>query len=152
MPKQKITIGSILEININNQYYSYAQILKNSSVVFFDYKTTNKLGDFSNLEKAPILFILAVYNHVITRGRWKKVSKLKIREDCIVLPMKYIKDEISSSKYELYNPNTGEIIPSSKEECNGLERAAVWDAEHVESRILDFYNGVPNIWVEQIRN
>ena len=64
--------------------------------------------------------------------------------------MKFIQDSLNPSKFESYNPNTGEITPSTKEECIGLERAAVWEAEHVESRITDFFNSRENVWVKQL--
>lgn len=69
MVKQKITIGSILEIKICD-YYCYAQILGKASYAFFDFKSVNKLTDLSLLESSPVLFILAVYNHVVTKGKW----------------------------------------------------------------------------------
>ena len=46
--------------------------------------------------------------------------------------MKYIYHKFDKSQFELYNTNTGEITPSTKEECRGLERCAVWDKHHVE--------------------
>lgn len=146
--KQRITIGAILEINIENRYYVYAQILHNSNCVFFDYKSSKPLDDFSNLGNVPVLFIIAIYNDVITKGHWLKVGKLAVRKEFEVLPFKFIQDFQNPEKFELYNPNNGAIIPSSKNEIRGLERAAVWDAIHVEDRIRDYYNGVPCLWLK----
>jgi len=150
MTKQRITIGSVLEININNEYYCYAQILGKAYYVFFDLKTTKKISDFSILETVPILFVLSVYNDVITSGKWIKTGKLRIREELKVLPLQFIQDSLHPDKFELYNPNTGEISPTTEDTIQGLECAAVWDAEHVESRIADYYNGSSNYWVEQL--
>lgn len=149
MVKQKITIGSILEIKICN-YYCYAQILGMASYAFFDFKSGNNLTDLSLLESSPVLFILSVYNDVVTKGKWIKVGKIDIREDLKILPMKFIQDVLNPEKFELYDPNTGKIIPTTKEKALGLECAAVWEAEHVESRIMDYYEGRPNIWVNQL--
>lgn len=152
MGKQRITEGSILEIKIENRYYVYAQILtKGLGYAFFDFKSTQRLMDFTVLKDAKILFILMVYSDVITQGRWLKVGKLPIRESLVVQPMKFIQDSLSPEKFELYNPNNGEIIPATKQEVLGLECAAVWEAEHVESRISDYYEARPNIWVEKLR-
>lgn len=139
MKRQRITIGSILELHIDNEYYVYAQILGNASYVFFDYKTPTPLTDFTPLETAPALFIVAVYNDVITRGEWLKVGKMEVRDEFKILPLAYIKDTIDGS-FRLYNPNTGEMWSATKEECRGLEVAAVWDSHHVEERIRDYYN------------
>lgn len=151
MVRQRITIGSILEIRIEDQYYSYAQILTEADCAFFEYKSTERLKDFSILENAGILFIVAVYSNVITQGKWLKVGKLNIRESLKHKPMKFIQDPLNQYNFELYNPNTGEISKATKEQCIGLECASVWAANHVEDRIRDYYLGVPNIWYEQTK-
>ncbi len=151
MKRQQRTIGAIFEINIDNQYHVYGQILEKANYAFFDYKAKYKLSEFSILEKVPVLFILAVYNDVITQGHWLKVGKLSIRDDLKILPMKFIQDALHPAIFELYNPNTGEITPTKKDQIEGLECAAVWDSNHVEDRIRDHYNGVPNVWANQLR-
>lgn len=152
MAKQRITEGAILEILIENDYYVYAQILtKGLGYAFFDYKSTQKLTDFTVLEKAKVLFIVMVYNEIINKGRWLKVGKLPIREDLVELPMKYIRDTQNPEKFELYNPNNGKIVPATKQQAMGLERTSVWAAEHLEERIRDYYEGKPNIWVEKMK-
>ena len=152
MVRQRITEGAILEINIENQYYVYAQILKKGhGCAFFDYQTKDRLTDISSLKTASVLFIVAVYNDIITQGHWLKVGKLPIREDLSILPMQFIQDTLNSEKYSLYNPNTGEITPTAKDKVVGLERAAVWDAHHVEDRIRDYYLGVPNAICERLK-
>lgn len=97
------------------------------------------------------MFIVAVYNDIITQGHWFKVGKLPIREDLSILPMQFIQDTLDSEKYSLYNPNTGEITPTTRDKAIGLERAAVWDAHHVEDRIRDYYLGIPNETVERLK-
>jgi hypothetical protein len=152
MAKQRIIEGAILEICIDNQYYVYAQILtKGLGYAFFDFKSETKIKDLNLLQKANILFIVMVYNDIITKGVWVKVGKLPIRNDLLVQPMKYIQDIQNPNSFELYNPNTGEITKATREQCEGLEYAAVWEANHVEDRIRDYYLDVPNIWVEQLK-
>lgn len=142
--RQKETIGSILEIPIEDKYFTYAQILP-EVCVFFDYRSVSPLRDFTVLQNAPILFFLCVYKQVITQGDWLKVGKMPIREDCKVVPNFYIHDDFTQ-RFSMYITETGEIVPSTKEECLGLEEAAVWDSNHVEDRIRDFYLGIPSIW------
>lgn len=152
MKRQRITEGAILEINIKNDYYVYAQILvKGLGYVFFDYRSKWHLTDLDELLKCEILFIVMVYNDVVTQGKWIKVGKLPIRKDLLVQPMKFIQDSTNPDKFELYNPNNGEIVNATRAECVGLERASVWEANHVEDRIRDHYLGVPNVWVEQLK-
>jgi Immunity protein 26 len=145
MKRQQITEGSILEINIENQYYVYAQILGKAGYAIFDYKVSEKLMNFDILQNCSILFIISVYNDVINQGHWLKVGKLPKREDLKVQPMQFIQDSIDKSKFRLYNPNTGEMTKATKEECKGLEVAAVYEAHHIEERIGDYYAGRMNL-------
>ncbi|CAA7196835.1 Imm26 family immunity protein [Chryseobacterium potabilaquae] len=150
MKRQKITLGSILEIPIDGKYYVYAQIL-NNGYVFFDYKSKEQITDFEILNDKTILFIIAIYDQIITKGEWLKVGKMDIRKELEILPMKFIQDALQPDHFEFYNPNMGEIAPATKKEIIGLERAAVWDKNHVEDRIRDYYNGVPCAWLKDDR-
>lgn len=152
MKRQRITEGAILEINIEKDYYVYAQILvKGLGGAFFDYRSKQHLTALDELLKCEILFIVMVYNDVITQGKWIKVGKLPIRKGLLVQPMKFIQDSTNPDKFELYNPNNGEIVNATKAECVGLERASVWEANHVEDRIRDHYLDVQNVWIEQLK-
>lgn len=152
MAKQRITEGSILEIHIESEFYVYAQILtKGLGYAFFDFKSKEKLIDFTILLESNVLFIIMVYNDIVSKGTWVKVGKLPIRKDLLDQPMKFIQDIHKPDSFELYNPNTGEITKATREQCEELECAAVWEANHVEDRIRDHYLGVPNIWVEQLK-
>ena len=109
------------------------------------------MKDFTILGSVPILFFLGIYNQVITQGDWLKVGKMPIREDCKILPNQFIQDDFNPNNIEMYITETGEIVPSTREECMGLERCAVWDSNHVQDRIRDHYLGVPCIWVEPMK-
>jgi Immunity protein 26 len=148
MKRQQITIGSILEINIANEYFIYAQILKNASYAFFDFKSKNKIEKIEVLFYVPVLFITAIYNDVVNKGMWLKVGKLKIRPEFNELPLKFIEDPIKPNTFRLYDPNTGEMTPTTLDKIIGLERAAVWEGNAIEERIRDYYNGVPCVWLK----
>lgn len=147
--RQRIIPGSILEINANDKYY-YAQILQSKGCAFFDLELDNPLKDYSSLNHKDVLFIVRVYDDVIVKGKWLKVGNLEIRDDLKIEPNKFIQDSLNPDNFELYNPNTGEITPSNREEVKGLECASVWEAEHVEDRLRDHFAGKPNVWVEQL--
>lgn len=138
-----------MEINVYNKYYCYAQIIQTKSLAFFDFRCKERVSKLKILETTSILFVLKVYFDIITQGHWIKVGKLPIREELQVAPMQYIYHKFDKSQFELYDPNTGEIRPSTKEECRGLERCAVWDEHHVEDRLRDYYNGAPCIWLKE---
>lgn len=150
MAKQRRTRGSILEIKLDNGKYAYAQDL-DVDVLFYDIYLDNPLKDLTILNEVKPLFFIGVYNDVITNGDWKKIGKLPIKEDYKETPLKFIQDGLNPNNFELYNPNTGEITPTTKKKIIGLERASVWDKNHVEDRIIDYYNQKPCVWLKEDR-
>jgi len=151
MKRQRRIPDSIVKIELEDGYYGYAQILE-KSMVYFEMRTKNELRGklLEALLEVQILFFCSVYNDVITKDRWLKVGKLPIKTEFEVLPMKFIHDDLKLGFFELYDPNTGEITSSIYEKCKDLECAAVWEAEHVEDRLRDHYNGVENKWVKSM--
>jgi hypothetical protein len=151
MAKQRRTKGSILEIKLDNGTFAYAQDV-GVDILFFNFFSNTPLdkNEIRILSDKLPLFFLGVYNDAITSGKWKKVGKLPIKQGHQIVPLKFIQDSLNPNNFEHYDPNTGKITKASKEECEGLECAAVWEAEHVEDRLRDYRNRKPNKWVEQL--
>ena len=151
--KQKIlrfTEGNILEIKIDD-YYVYAQMLKDPNLFFFDFRTKERLTDLSVLNDKPIIFILAVFTRRASGCTWEKVGKMPIRDEFKTLPLQYIYRPKDKPKYQwaIYDTNAGKIIETTEEEVrkHGItERAAVWYAINVEDRIRCYYSGEISIW------
>lgn len=148
MKRQQETVGSIVQIHVNDEFYVYAQILPHGLQAFFDYKSDTELSDLNVLKNAKVLFITAVYKYVITKGIWLKVGKIPIREDLQILPLRFVYDRISE-KFFTYNPETGETAPTTIDVAKKLERAAVWDDKQIEERIKNHYDGVPCKWMQE---
>ena len=149
--KKSPVIGSIIEICIDNKYYTYAQKLGNNagSLVFFDYYDTSRIEDsriFNTLKK---LFIITIYDSTFKRSNWKVFNKIEIRKEFDKLPLEFIYDKIAD-QYKIYDPNTGEIRKSNREEIIGLEMCAVWPWYCIEDRIRDHYEGKVCIWVKSM--
>ena len=68
MKRQTRTVGSVVKIILADDSYSYGIILDKSSIGIFNIKTKDDLL-LSEILKADILFIVAVYNTAITSGR-----------------------------------------------------------------------------------
>ena len=45
----------------------------------------------------------------------------------------------------------GNVRAATRAECEGLEREAVWDPEHIEDRLSDYFSGKPNKWVDSLK-
>lgn len=95
------------------------------------------------------LFILTIYTDTYRRPNWKVFNKIEIREDFRKLPLEFIYDKFVD-QYKIYDPNTGEIRKSNREEIIGLEKSAVWPGNCIEDRIRDHYEGKVCIWVKSM--
>ncbi len=151
MKKQRRTIGAFVAIPLSTGQFAYARILDDAEYAVYDLVTSHVETDVELIRSKPVLFLVAVYNDAVTSGRWEKIGKMPLEDNLRVLPLKFIQDAIHPEQFSIYNPNTGEIRETTKVECVGLERVAVWEPEHVESRIIDYYAGRPNVWVEQMK-
>ena len=127
----KVRVGDILQIQLPNGTFAYGKVFRDASVGIY-----RKIFD-SPVEppiNSPFAFTICLYNDILKSGMWPIVSQEPFRslEDEWPPPM-CIKDPLSGS-YSVYHK--GEIRASTKAECEGLETAAVWDADHVIDRIM----------------
>lgn len=149
MGRQQRTIGGILKIDLGDGFHTYGRILPDAAYAFYDARTNTEIPDIQKIISKPILFITGVYDDTVTSGRWKKVGKLPIEDNLKVPPAAFIQDPLNPHQFRIYYK--GEIRSVDKEECLGLERAAVWEPEHIEERIRDHYAGKPNMYVDRDR-
>jgi len=148
MKRQKRTVGAIVKIPFDGKWFTYGQILDDAEVAVFDARTDCELP-MDEITGRAMICRVAVSYHAITKDRWLKVGKSPISEVIKAPVPKYIQDILKPDRFEIYC--NGEIRPSTREECIGLERAAVWEPEHVEERIRDHYSGKQNRWVDILR-
>jgi len=131
--RQQRTIGAIVKIPLENGFYSYARILEDE-LAFYDIYTQKEENE-EYIIAQPILLFAAVFDNVITKGHWEKISKAIPLEDSLLsenLPPKY-KQDIFTKKCQLVYPDRFE--PATEEQCKDLERWSVWTAEGIEHRL-----------------
>lgn len=147
--KKRPVIGSIIEICIDDKYYTYAQKLQSAHYLFFDYYSIHKIEDSKIIYTLNKLFILPIYRDTYQRPNWKVFNKIEIREEFKILPLEFIYDKFTD-RYKICDTNTGEIRESNREEIIGLEMCAVWPWYCIEDRIRDHYEGKVCIWVKSM--
>jgi hypothetical protein len=147
--RQQRTIGAIVQVSLGDGTHSYAITLPDADYAFFDCKCSTDL-EVKEIISRPVLFRVAVYKSAVTKGRWQKVGKVPALPPELAQPMpKFIQDALCPDRFTIYL--AGKTKPATLEECEGLERCAVWEAEHVEDRLRDHYAGVPNKWVRSLQ-
>lgn len=145
--KIKRKLGDIVRIKLEDGSISFGRVLEEPLMAFYDLKANNTIEVDDVLSK-PILFKIWVMNSAIESGRWEVIGNSPL-ENQLTAPQRFFKQSPLNKKFSIYF--NGDETPASLEDCEVLERAAVWDPEHVEDRLRDYYDGVPNQWVESLK-
>jgi hypothetical protein len=151
MKKQKrikATVGDLVKIQLDSQWHVYARVLKEPLFAFYDSRTDKELT-FDEIKNLPVLFKIWVMKYAVTSGRWPVVGNYHLEESLKQVEKFFKQDCLNPQSISIYYE--GHEIPATREECIGLECAAVWDPEHVEDRLRDHYAGKPNKWVKALK-
>jgi hypothetical protein len=148
MARQRRIVGDVVRIDLGDGTHTYARVLAEASFAFYDARSRVDLSAEEVVGK-PVLFIVAVMNHAVTRGRWPRVGHVALEEKLATPPPTFIQGAIDGRQFRIYEKGT--MRPATREECEGLERCAAWDPTHVEDRLLDHYAGRPNVWFESLK-
>jgi hypothetical protein len=141
-------VGDLVKIPLDDKWHVYARVLGRPLFAFYDSRTKAELP-FNEIKKRPILFKIWVMDRAIASGRWKVVGSYALEDSLTEIPEFFKQDPINRQNFSIYRK--GQERTAAPEECAGLERAAVWDPEHVEDRLRDHYAGKPNKWVESMK-
>lgn len=131
MRKRRLKLGDIYTIPLPNGKIAFARLFKEYTLAIYKsiYLDASELP-----QNEEYSFFVGVYKDLLQDGEWKVIeSRPFLADDDAWAPPQCIKDKLSG-KYSLYFK--GEIIPSTEEECKGLEQVAAWDRQHVVDRIM----------------
>ena len=137
MTRQHWSKGAVLEILLSDGQIVEAQMLDEPEFAFFHPN-----------ERSKLLFRLWVHKFAYSDGRWRKTGKRQVSSE-LSEPVDRFKQDPITGKLSIYR-DQGEV-PAELGDCLHLERAAVWDPAHVESRLEDHLAGRPNRWVESLK-
>ena len=146
--KQRRTIGAILKVPLGDALHTYAQTLNEADFAFFDARTDGELA-VADVVASPILFREAVHKSAWTTGRWRAVSESPLTHALSLPVPRFVQDALHPERFQIYLGGT--LSPATRLECTNLQRCAVWDPNHIEDRLRDYYAGNPNKWVELLR-
>lgn len=128
--------------------YAYGRVLEEPDYAFYDVCSQGDLGP-EEIAKREILFRVAAMKRAETSGRWSIIGYAPL-EPVLQEPGRYFRqDALDPRKLWIYVE--GSEVPATWEECQSLERVAVWEPEHIEDRLRDHFAGRPNKWVESMR-
>ncbi len=125
--------------------YGYCRYLDHLVTEFFDLQS-QKLLPIEKVLAAKVLFIVWVSKSPFTSGAWPKIGHLET--GATPAPIFYKRDPISK---RLFLYQDGREKPATLAECQGLENAAIWSANHIEDRLRDHFAGRPNKWADSLK-
>jgi hypothetical protein len=148
MKRQQRTVGAVLAVPLGDGTNCYALTLPEADFAFFELRSADVQNPEALFSKA-MLFRVAVHRSAWSTGRWPKVFTVEVPSTLLAPQPKFMQNAIQRDQFQIYLG--GSIRSASRAECEGLERCAVWEPEHVEDRLRDYYAGIPNKWVESLR-
>lgn len=146
--------GDYVQIPLDDGSFGYGKVL-GGEIAFLDLRTSTSEITPERLNESETLFRIWVMEYALKpRSPWIVVGHAELTPE-EQESSKFFKKDALNGKLSIYHkgeqyPNRYIEYPATYEECVGLERAAVWNPEHVESRLLDHFRGQKNIWVEQL--
>jgi hypothetical protein len=139
--------GGVVEINLPDGRFAYAQILSDPLVGFFS-GCHEERQSVEMFRGRAFEFCLWVHHDAFRSDRWRGIGKISVPE---ILPKPwFFKQDALSKALSLYQHETGAVREVSVDELSRYEAAAVWDPEQVEQRLLDQCEGRANIFVKSM--
>lgn len=139
--------GAIVVLPLSGGRKGYARLLKKPLMAFYAVQS-DALLSIDEILKQPVAFKVWVMSSAITSGRWTVIGCVPLGPALEESPWFFKQDAISKA-LSIYRD--GVESPATKEQCEGLECAAVWSAQHVESRLEDYFEGRSNKWLDALK-
>lgn len=151
------TPGRVVRIGLGGGRCAYGRQLTGVSVEFYD-----RIGepgepvDLLEIVAAPVAFRIWVTSSAFRRrGGWELLDVVSLTQEEEAEVHEYAKHDPLSGGLTIYRVDPASGAGSERsatiEECQALERAAVWSPGHVEDRLRDHFEGRPNLWAESMR-
>ncbi|MFD3993469.1 immunity 26/phosphotriesterase HocA family protein [Streptomyces sp. NPDC058583] len=134
-------VGAYVRIPLPDGSYGYGRVLSDAYTGFYDYRTTRPSADLDDIDTRPLLFAQAV--RLRDGDRWEPIGSRPLEGEVACPVVRFTQERADFRKCTIFD-SEGAVRPATPEECVGLERAAVWDAHHIERRLLDTFLGLPN--------
>ncbi|WP_160676192.1 Imm26 family immunity protein [Clostridium sp. C8-1-8] len=129
--RKQLRLGDVYAIPLPNGKYAYGRLFKDGCIAIYKHIGEN-IEDIPKEEKYS--FTVGVYKDVLQSGKWSVVDSRAFKDENEAWPPPMCVIDSMSGEYSIYYK--GEFEPSNEFECDGLEQAAVWEAEHIIDRII----------------
>lgn len=152
MIKRKEKTGDIIKVPFGENYFTYAQFLRDTIFAFYDCRTNVDMQEVCDVLRHKKLFTISVHATAVRSKRWTIVGSCDTPEDSKENPYLFKYRNMPQGHppvYEIYKD--GITKEATREECIGLEYLFAWTPDKVEERLRDHYAGRPNFIAEYYR-
>ncbi|WP_395835823.1 immunity 26/phosphotriesterase HocA family protein [Cystobacter fuscus] len=129
-------------------FFGYGRLLEPPSIAFYDHKTTDPDSDLDRIASRPVLFKIAV--NLLALNAWEIIG-WRALEEHMTQPLVQFRQDVGDFRRCTIFDTAGNKRSAEPQECVGLERAAVWEQDSVEERLLDAFLGRPNAAMEHLK-
>lgn len=129
--RKQIKLGDVYAIPLPNGKFAFGKTFKDACIAIYK-QLSDTLIDTPKTEDYQ--FTVGVYKDVLQSGQWSIVDSRPFKNDDEAWPPPMCVIDSISGEYSIYYK--GEMRTSNKSECEGLEVAAVWEAQHIIDRIM----------------
>lgn len=144
--KPKRIEGSILAVPLGADEFGFARVLSDPLVGFYD--LFSRCGCNIKVDEvigSKYVFKVWVSKYAFQKNRWPSLGIMELSQEDRQQVSFFREDPITGRLY-LYDTNTSDKTPLTFEQCQEMERAAVWDPEHVEERLRAKLHGVESVF------
>ncbi|WP_413379269.1 Imm26 family immunity protein [Paenibacillus taichungensis] len=128
---KRIKLGDLYAIPLPNGKFAFGRRFKDANIAIYNYMG-NTFEDKPQQENYQ--FIVGVYDDVLKSGDWPVVENRPFVNEAEAWPPPACVIDKLTGEHSIYY--MGEIKPADIKECEGLEIAAVWEAQHIVDRIM----------------
>jgi hypothetical protein len=148
MGGQKHKTGAFVRIALADRSFGYGRLLESPYAAFYNYRTPSPDVDLDRIASHPILFKTAVRQ--LALDAWEFIGQRALEEH-LAQPLVRFRQDIGDFRRCTIFDTAGNRRAAEPQECVGLERAAVWEKEGIEERLLDAFQGRPNAAEERLK-
>lgn len=148
--------GRVVRIPLGDGFVGWGRQLRGVLVEFydrFDAEADAEQVDRQEVVGSEVAFTVAVMDRAFRRNSsWQLLDVVPLSgQEQAEVYLSFKQDPLGalSVYWEKPDGSWGEDS-ATRAQCVGLERAAVWDPEHVEDRLRDRRAGRPNRWAESL--
>ena len=148
MRKSKHRAGAFIRIALADGSFGYGRLLESPYAAFYQHRTLDSNADLDGLSSKPILFKTAVRQ--LALDSWDVIGWRALEDELTRPNVRFMQDLGDFRRCTIFD-TAGNEKTAEPQDCVGLERAAVWEQEAIEERLLDALLERPNADVERLR-